>query len=143
MTCVTSWLLWDIGLKSAFRSGVGVSRPPHTERMILPELEEGARLFNAGQWWEAHEAWEREWLTAQGEQRAFVQALILLAAALHKRWVQGSLTHRNYDKAQKYLGALPPRYGGVDLGVLNAEVWAALESPGRRPQLPVPPEPPT
>ncbi len=108
--------------------------------MLTPELRQGARLFNAGHWWEAHEAWEERWLTAQGEERACLQALILLAAALHKRWAHGSLTHRNFDKAQKYLRVLPPQFCGMDLAALNTEVWAALHQEGRRPQLWVEPQ---
>ncbi|MFC5849903.1 DUF309 domain-containing protein [Deinococcus petrolearius] len=103
---------------------------------LRPGLRRGAELFGAGEWWEAHEAWEAEWLRATGDERRFVQALILLAAALHKRWKMGSLTHRNFHKAEVYLGALPRVYGGVDLVVLRAEVWAALHEEGRRPQLP-------
>lgn len=102
-----------------------------------PELQRGAHLFNAGEWWEAHEAWEGPWKEATGERRAFIQALILLAAALHKRWKHGSLTHRNFDKAQKYLGTLPDEYEGVSLRQLRAEVWDALQTEGLRPQLPV------
>lgn len=99
------------------------------------DLRAGAALFNAGQWWEAHEAWEGVWARAEGEERQFVQALILLAAALHKRWHHGSLTHRNYDKALRYLAALPPEYGGVNLEQLRAEVWQALEQERLYPQL--------
>ncbi len=109
--------------------------------MLSPDLEAGARLFNAGLWWEAHEAWEERWLAAAGRERQFLQALILLAAALHKRWGHGSLTHRNFFKAEKYLDALPGNYGGVDLTLLRAEVWAALHQQGARPQLPAGPNP--
>ena len=105
--------------------------------MIAAELAAGARLFNAGDWWEAHEAWETYWMTAEGQERAFVQALILLAAALHKRWAHGSLTHRNFFKAAVYLDNLPGEYGGVDLATLRASVWEALQTPGQRPQLPM------
>ena len=101
------------------------------------ELQAGAHLFNAGEWWEAHEAWEAVWATSTGPERAFVQALILLAAALHKRWHHGSLAHRNFYKAEKYLGTLPDEYGGVDLRTLRREVWDALHEPGQRPQLPI------
>jgi predicted metal-dependent hydrolase len=99
-------------------------------------FEEGAALFNRGQWWEAHEAWEGPWLTATGQERAFLQALILLAAALHRRWRHGSLTHRNFHKAVKYLDTLPDEYGGVELARLRAEVWKALHTPDVVPQLP-------
>lgn len=102
-----------------------------------PDLLAGARLFNAGEWWEAHEAWEAVWMTATGERRMFVQALILLAAALHKRWRHGSLAGRNFTKAQVYLQQLPTEYGGVNLAQLEQEVAGALEQAGLRPQLPV------
>lgn len=95
------------------------------------DFRRGAALFARGEWWEAHEAWERPWLTARGDDRAFLQALILLAAALHKRWAHGSLTHRNYDKALRYLDALPAGYAGVDLVRLRADVWDALHGPSR------------
>lgn len=108
-----------------------------TGNMIDPKYAAGARLFNAGHWWEAHEAWEAPWMQAAGPERAFLQALILLAAALHKRWAHGSLAHRNFHKALRYLDALPAEYGGVDLKQLRTEVWAALEDSALRPQVPV------
>ncbi|WP_309572384.1 DUF309 domain-containing protein [Deinococcus sp.] len=95
----------------------------------------GAALFNAGQWWEAHEVWEVPWAQADGERRHFLQALILLAAALHKRWHHGSTTHRNLYKADAYLARLPGVYVGVDLSMLRAEMWAALHDPDLRPQV--------
>ncbi|THF85702.1 DUF309 domain-containing protein [Deinococcus sp. KSM4-11] len=98
-------------------------------------FQAGAEFFNAGHWWEAHEAWETPWAQATGEDRHFLQALILLAAALHKRWRHGSHTHRNLYKADAYLARLPGVYAGVDLIALRAEVWAALHDPGRRPQV--------
>ncbi|MFC6616687.1 DUF309 domain-containing protein [Deinococcus radiophilus] len=33
-----------------------------------------ARRFDAGEWWQAHEAWEEEWLQAEGQRRAALQA---------------------------------------------------------------------
>ena len=69
------------------------------------------------------------------DDRAFLGALILLAAALHKRWHHGSPNHRNYHKAARYLDALPAHYGGVDLSRLRAEVWAALHDPALRPRV--------
>jgi len=104
---------------------------------MRPELHEGARLFNDGRYWEAHEAWEDVWRTAAGQERAFVQALILLAAALHKRWEHGSLTARNYHKAVKYLSALPEVYDGVNLTALAHDVNRALSDRAFRPVLPL------
>ncbi|MGI8748623.1 MAG: DUF309 domain-containing protein [Deinococcus sp.] len=114
-------------------------RPDHSR--LREELRLGAGLFNAGQWWEAHEAWEEVWQRSRGDQRRLVQGLILLAAALHKRWHHGSLAHRNYFKAAALLDPLPPRCAGLDLRRLRAEVWRALHgqpqgAPGP-PQLPL------
>jgi hypothetical protein len=46
---------------------------------------EGVALFNAGRWWEAHEAWEAAWRAARGAERSRWQGLILAAAALLHR----------------------------------------------------------
>lgn len=108
----------------------GMSTP-----LLPPDLVHGAQLFASGEWYEAHEAWEGVWMTATGDERQFVQGLILLAAALHKRWRHGSLAHRNYHKALVYLDRLPPVYGGVDLARLRQEVWTALHTEGLRPAL--------
>jgi predicted metal-dependent hydrolase len=104
---------------------------------VRTELHEGAHLFNAGRYWEAHEAWETPWRATTGQERAYVQALILLAAALHKRWAHGSLTARNYHKARRYLAMLPDVHDGVDLARLAREVEDALNDPDARPRLPV------
>ncbi|MFC6591758.1 DUF309 domain-containing protein [Deinococcus lacus] len=98
-------------------------------------LRRGQALFEAGHWWEAHEAWEAAWLPATGTQKSFFQALILLAAALHKRWRHGSLAHRNFYKAERVLATLPDEYAGVDLRRLRQDVWQALSTPGKRPVL--------
>ena len=122
-------------LKAVYSEGVMQTAAPPLPPGLAPALRRGAELFRAGEWWEAHEAWEGVWMSAQADERRFVQALILLAAALHKRWHHGSHAHRNYHKALKYLDALPPSYGGVDLRRLRAEVWDALHQEGARPAL--------
>jgi len=49
----------------------------------LPEaFLRGAALFNAGRFFECHEAWEEIWLKAEGEEREFLHAMIQAAAAL-------------------------------------------------------------
>ncbi|WP_424951392.1 DUF309 domain-containing protein [Deinococcus sp.] len=105
---------------------------------LNPELRRGAELFARGEWWEAHEAWEGPWMLATGDERHFIQGLILLSAALHKRWHHGSLTHRNYHKANLHLHRLPASYGGVDLERLQQEVWTALHQGGLSPALTAP-----
>src|SRR5262249_29813355 len=41
----------------------------------------GVTLFNAREFWHAHEAWEQVWLEAPNPMRAFYQGLIQVAAA--------------------------------------------------------------
>ena len=50
---------------------------------LHPEFEWAARLFNAGYYWEAHEAWESLWHMAGrvGPLADFLKGLIKLAAA--------------------------------------------------------------
>jgi predicted metal-dependent hydrolase len=50
---------------------------------LHPSFHEGVQLFNAQKFWHAHEAWERIWLVAHGDEKTFLQGLIQLAAAYH------------------------------------------------------------
>lgn len=51
--------------------------------MIPAEVVEGVRLFNAGAYFEAHEAWEDHWGRGAPEERAATLGLIKAAVALH------------------------------------------------------------
>lgn len=99
----------------------------------------GVRLFEAGEYWEAHEAWEPLWIKAEGLDRSFYGGVILLAAALHKARVMTSARggRRNYAKALARLALLPDRYRGVDIRALEAAVHAALRDPEQRPAVPL------
>lgn len=49
-----------------------------------PIFEEGVRLYNAGEYFEAHEVWESLWAEDVTEAREFYQGLIQAAAAFFK-----------------------------------------------------------
>jgi uncharacterized protein len=107
---------------------------------------DGAKLFNAGEYWEAHEVWEIPWNVARASadpiEASYVQGLILLAAAIHKRRHYQNLRggQLNYAKALKKLEFVPAGYSArdsFDLEVLKLEVLAALEDAQLFPQLPV------
>lgn len=55
-----------------------------------PALQEGVRLFNAGKFFEAHEALEALWLKKGGEEKNFLHGLIQVAAAFH-HFTRGNL----------------------------------------------------
>ena len=52
--------------------------------MINTAWAESVQLFNAGEYWEAHEALEPLWLASEDLDKRLYAGVILLAAALHK-----------------------------------------------------------
>jgi predicted metal-dependent hydrolase len=89
-----------------------------------PELKEGAVLFDAGRFWDAHEAWERVWkrLPKGSDERRFYQGLILLAAAFLHRDRARTAPERStrpalrcYRSAMEKLEGLPDETLGLDL----------------------------
>ena len=104
---------------------------------------EGVRLFNAGEYWEAHEALEPPWLASEGLQKRLYAGVILLAAALHKAHKMNNPRggRRNYAKALAHLALLPDVYEGpgaqIEVRKLEAEVHAALQDASLKPQLPL------
>jgi uncharacterized protein len=49
----------------------------------LEKFKRGIDLFNSGEFFQAHEAWEEIWLSATEPEKTFLQGLIQLAAAFH------------------------------------------------------------
>jgi uncharacterized protein len=96
------------------------TRTPVAAGSLLPGIDR----FNAHEFWNAHEEWEHLWLTADGEEKLFVQGLIQLAAAYHH--VQRG-THRGalrlFDASLRKLSRYPDGYLGVD----RAEAVARAE----------------
>ncbi len=108
------------------------------------ELQDGARVFNAGDYWEAHEVWEIPWNAAKTRNDLvganYIQGLILLAAAIHKRRHYDNLIggQRNYQKAlRRFDGCDQSALDGFNLEQFKQEVWAALEDDRLKPQLPI------
>ncbi|MBA3707533.1 MAG: DUF309 domain-containing protein [Planctomycetes bacterium] len=48
-----------------------------------PPIVHGVRLFDAGAFWDAHEAWEHLWKADRGSDRHYLKGLIQYAAACH------------------------------------------------------------
>ncbi|HJZ46934.1 MAG TPA: DUF309 domain-containing protein [Roseiflexaceae bacterium] len=84
---------------------------------------EGIRLFNAGEFWHAHEQWEACWLKAREPERTFYQGIIQVAAAL-VHWQRANVRglRRNWEKARPKLIAVPPLMLGLDLRQLIADM---------------------
>jgi predicted metal-dependent hydrolase len=80
------------------------------------DLEEGVRLFNERKFWEAHEAWERIWLGASGEEKQFLQGLIQLAAAYHhvQRGTSPRGAVRLFDASLRRLAPFAEKHDGIE-----------------------------
>jgi predicted metal-dependent hydrolase len=87
----------------------------------------GARLFDAGAFFEAHEAWEEHWRVEGDEtQRRFLQGLIQIAAAFHQLVVIGSAdaASRLLAKGLAKLDACPAQVTDMNLGAFHLGVHA-------------------
>jgi hypothetical protein len=99
----------------------------------------GARLFDEGAFFEAHEAWEARWLVATDEdERRLLQGLIQIAAGLHKLFVVGSVDSamRLLARGLAKLAACPAApHDGVDVAAFRdaVDAWslALREEPSR------------
>ena len=96
-----------------------------------PDMIEGARLFHASRFWDAHEAWERVWIVEKDvDRRRFVQGLIQLAAALHKLLVMKNPVSALAlaRRAREKLAPFPTPYEGYAADALRAQMDACEAS---------------
>lgn len=98
----------------------------------------GAELFNAGSFWEAHEAWEAAWNAARGRdaaQATFIQGLIQVAAG-RVREAAGApeaaraLAAKGLAKVRAVLDATGAGYLGVGYMGVTADAAAAAAAIG-------------
>ena len=94
-----------------------------------PRFLEGIRHFNEQDFYKAHDAWEDLWLERFGEEKDFLQGLILFAVALHHYGRDNHLGARSrfrlaLEKLEKY----PPIYWGVNLQNLTRRLNGSLHA---------------
>ncbi|QDU60538.1 hypothetical protein Pan216_13800 [Planctomycetes bacterium Pan216] len=76
----------------------------------------GVRLFNRGDWFESHDAWEELWHNTAGGDRDFYQGLIQVAVGLcHLYNGNDEGARRMYSRATGYLQRFLPHHQGLDL----------------------------
>jgi predicted metal-dependent hydrolase len=105
-------------------------------------LAAGIRLFNKGEFFEAHEVLEDAWRAAPREDKAFLQGLVQLAVAFHHFSTGNKVGAASVlDKGIRNLENYPEAYQGVELASLLSQVrdWqqalANGHPPGRPPQI--------
>ena|SRR5712691_2022502 len=105
-------------------------------------LHKGIELFNRGLYWEAHEAWEGDWMPVRkGPDSGFFKGLIQVAAGcLHysRRNRRGAVN--KWRSGADYLRPYLPTHRGVklaplveaidsDLAALDGPEWPDLKMP--------------
>ena len=98
-----------------------------------PRLLEGLRLFEAGAYFESHEAWESLWHEVGGPERELLQGLIQLAAARH-HLRQGNRSGAAYlcRRAQLHLAPWLPARAGLPIAELLASAERDCQVAPRR-----------
>jgi len=86
-------------------------------------VAKGMRLFNRRRYLSAQQMWEASWREAPAEDRAFLEALVQLAAALHLRTRRGATRGAEHLLAQALATMEDQRPGrhGVDVDALLAD----------------------
>src|SRR5688500_8045794 len=81
-----------------------------------PRFLEGVEAFNRGDFYASHDPWESLWLERFGEEKSFLQGLILSAVALH-HYGRGNLNgaRSRWRLALVRFEGYPDRYWDVDL----------------------------
>ena len=89
-----------------------------------PRWLAGVVLFNAGDWFEAHEVWEDLWSESHDDERRFYQGMIQAAVGLC-HFSNGNLggAAKLYRSAFDYMERCPPALFGLDIKAF----WHAME----------------
>src|ERR1700761_3206549 len=92
-------------------------------------LAEGLRLYDAGEFFAAHEAWESVWLEAQEPDKTFLQGLIQVAAAFHHLQRNNPLgTGRLLHAALRRLERYPAGFGGISVTTLCNDIRNRIQA---------------
>ena len=90
-------------------------------------LAEGLRLYDAGEFFTAHEAWESVWLKSPEPEKTFLQGVIQVTAAFHHLRRNNSLgTVLLLQAARRRLDRYPPGFGGISVTLLCEDVDECL-----------------
>jgi predicted metal-dependent hydrolase len=89
---------------------------------LHPQAEEGLRLFNAGEYFEAHEALENAWNAEKGQVRELYRGILQIAVVyLHvtRRNYNGAI--KVYGRSQRWIKDWPDICRGIYIGELRKD----------------------
>lgn len=91
--------------------------------MYPAQYIEGLRLFNAEEFFDAHDMLEELWTETHDERRKFYQGLIQASVALfHFGNENFGGAKKVYESSRKYLEPYRPQFEGLDLDKLLADM---------------------
>ena len=100
----------------------------------------GLQLFNAAEFFEAHEVWEDVWRAAPHQEKKFLQGLIQLAVGFHHHSTGNRAGAQSLlARGARNLSHYPQNFAGIDLLKLLQEVTGyreALAQSSSQPSLP-------
>jgi uncharacterized protein len=92
-------------------------------------LAEGLRLYDAGQFFTAHEAWESVWLRSPEPEKTFLQGLIQVTAAFHHLQRNNPLgAMLLLQAALERLDRYPSCFGGISVTLLRHDIRERLQT---------------
>lgn len=96
---------------------------------LHPQAVHGIQLFNAGQYWEAHEALEAAWKEERGPARHLYKG-ILQAGVMYLQIQRGNYVGmaKMYQRCKKWLRPWPPVCRCVNVDQLRADVETVMEA---------------
>ncbi len=101
--------------------------PSDCEGPLHPQATRGLELFNARQYWHAHEALEEAWRGERGEIRHLYQGILQVGVAyLHAERGNYVGAIKLYRRSKRWLDPFPDRCRGIDLARLRADLEAVI-----------------
>src|SRR5260221_7858752 len=97
--------------------------------------QRGIRLFNAREFYDAHEVWEDVWRESHGIEKKFLQGLIQAAVALHHQSTGNVVGACSLvGRARRNLAGCPAEFGGIRVNELIEALaeWRAVGGWGIR-----------
>src|SRR5271169_500890 len=92
-------------------------------------LAEGLRLYDAGEFFTAHEAWEGVWLDSPEPEKTFLQGLIQVTAAFHHLQRDNRLgAMLLLQAALRRLDRYPACFGGISVTLLCDDIRERLRT---------------
>jgi hypothetical protein len=92
-------------------------------------FSEARRYFNSERYWECHEVLEGAWRVASGDEKRYLQGIILVCAAfVHHQKGEDKVALGVLRRAVKQLDFGAPRYNGIEVDSLRRRAESTISS---------------